>query len=487
VSCLFVTLLGTSGVLAAESEIVERVKVDTDGAPFVGPATAPVTLVMFHDYECKYCVAAHATLGRLRRAYGDRLRIVYCQNPYRTRAKAFYAAQAALAAQDFGLFEAFHGKLIENRQKLDSADIAHYVRQIGGSSEDFETAVDSGVFVAIVRRDIENAKTIGATGTPFFFVNGRPLRGVQAFETFAKVIDEEIAGTSAVTRWITRVNTPKYPVVGDSPDLNRVEGAPPAELPKALEIRPLPPSATAVEKLLYEQVVALRREVRDLRMEVLRLRGGQGGHHGLENAGNKPQKPAKRPKPPAIVDSVSLDNDPVLGAADARIAIVEFSEFQCGYCRRFHQQTFPQIRQKYIDTGKVKYVFRDFPLEFHKEAVSAAVAANCAGSQEKYWEMQDALFRDQKRVGELLYLEAALALELDGDAFETCIDDETQVGEVEDDQLAGMALGVRGTPTFFIGRVDGQRIRRARRLVGARAFADFEKAIGEVLAEVEER
>jgi len=93
--------------------------------------------------------------------------------------------------------------------------------------------------------------------------------------------------------------------------------------------------------------------------------------------------------------TVSVDDDPVLGNAAAPVTMIEFSDFQCPYCLRFWQETLPQIKQAYVDTGKVKFVYRDFPLSFHPGAMPAAQAANCANKQGKYWEMHDLIFKKQ--------------------------------------------------------------------------------------------
>ena len=100
---------------------------------------------------------------------------------------------------------------------------------------------------------------------------------------------------------------------------------------------------------------------------------------------------------PAVAGTitVSVDDDPVLGNAAAPVTMIEFSDFQCPFCLKFWQETFPQIKQTYIDTGKVKFVYRDFPLSFHPGAMPAAQAANCANEQGKYWEMNDLIFKKQ--------------------------------------------------------------------------------------------
>ena len=89
---------------------------------------------------------------------------------------------------------------------------------------------------------------------------------------------------------------------------------------------------------------------------------------------------------------VAFDDDPIMGDPKAPVTILEFSEYQCPFCRRFHKEVLPKLNEEYISKGKVRYIFRDFPLRFHKKAIPAAISANCAGEQGKYWEMNDFLF-----------------------------------------------------------------------------------------------
>src|SRR5712691_1751168 len=94
-------------------------------------------------------------------------------------------------------------------------------------------------------------------------------------------------------------------------------------------------------------------------------------------------------------DPISIANEPVMGDRAAKVAVIEYSDFQCPFCARYAKETFPQITSDYVDTGKVKYAFHDLPLDFHKYAFKAAEAAHCAGDQGKFWEMHGLLFQNQ--------------------------------------------------------------------------------------------
>jgi len=158
-------------------------------------------------------------------------------------------------------------------------------------------------------------------------------------------------------------------------------------------------------------------------------------------------------------------DDPIYGSADAPVVIVEFSDFQCPYCSRVNP-TMEQVKTTYGD--KVAIVFRDFPLPMHKEAPKAGEAAQCANDQGKFWEYHDKLFANQRALADENLKSYAADLGLDAAAFDSCLDSGKYTAEVEADKKAGAAVGVAGTPAFFI---NGQFLN------GARPFESFKELI----------
>ena len=166
---------------------------------------------------------------------------------------------------------------------------------------------------------------------------------------------------------------------------------------------------------------------------------------------------------------VSEDDDPVLGYENAPITMVSFEDYQCPFCGMAFQQTFPLIKKEYIDTGKVKYVYRDFPLiSIHPEALPAAEAAECAHEQDKFWEYHNYLFQNQNQLRNELYIAIAKELKLDVGQFTQCMASDKYVGEIQNDFNAGVEAGVTGTPAFFINGI---------KLVGTHPFENFKKII----------
>ncbi|MFH1769778.1 MAG: DsbA family protein [Parcubacteria group bacterium] len=181
---------------------------------------------------------------------------------------------------------------------------------------------------------------------------------------------------------------------------------------------------------------------------------------------------AQNPTPTEPVE-VSMDDDAVKGDDDAPITMIEFSDFECPFCGRYFRDTLSQIQEKYIDTGKIKYVFRDYPLGFHQYALSAAIAAECVraeGGDDAYYTYHDTLFANQTAIDSDSLKSYASDMGYD---IADCLDSEEYADEVQNDFDAGYSYGVRGTPAFFIN---------GRFISGAQPYASFESVIEEELA-----
>lgn len=229
----------------------------------------------------------------------------------------------------------------------------------------------------------------------------------------------------------------------------------------------LPGQSTDVETLKKEletlktRTVALERELADLRTRL-----------GL-------------PKPPSLDTPISLNGAKIRGNATARVMLLEFSDYQCPFCGRHFRETMPQIEKEYIATGKIRYAFKDFPIEsLHRQAVKAHEAANCAADQDKYWQMHSRLFMNPNPLGpeELKSHAAAVGVELG--KFQQCVDAGTHVKTVQQSIEDAVSYGVSGTPAFFVGTVeaDGKSLKAARFISGAHPFTRFKQEIDALLA-----
>ena len=204
------------------------------------------------------------------------------------------------------------------------------------------------------------------------------------------------------------------------------------------------------------------------------------GGFGMKSSGTGTNNNAgAQPTVPTGIANVNaedyVDDDPFLGDDNAPVTIVEFSDFQCPYCSRFRDQTFDLIKENYIDTGKVRFVYRDFPLSsIHPMAQKAAEASECADEQDKFWEYHDKLFAGQSSFSVDSFKQWAKDLGLDATKFNSCLDSGKYTNEVKSDLADATASGGSGTPYFLIGNTQ---------LSGAYPFdepsapSDFKRAI----------
>ena len=172
----------------------------------------------------------------------------------------------------------------------------------------------------------------------------------------------------------------------------------------------------------------------------------------------------------------------VRGDSGARIAVIEFADFECPFCGRHARDTYQRLAEEYIDTGRVQYVFRHYPLDIHPRAFKAAEAVECAARDGMYWEMHDVLFEGGGGLAEPDLLGYAASLDLELEAFETCLKSGAMAGRVMEDRQHGEALGVVATPTFFFAEVhDDGKLRLLAKMRGARPYSVFRSTLDELL------
>jgi protein-disulfide isomerase len=190
-------------------------------------------------------------------------------------------------------------------------------------------------------------------------------------------------------------------------------------------------------------------------------------------------EPSRLPSMPQVPQTgkLRLEGGYSLGSSDAPVTIVEFTDYQCPFCRRFESTTFSDIRKKYIDTGKVRFVIRDFPLvDMHPDAMEAAEAAHCAGDQGQFWPMHDALFSDANTLGRNGLIASAAGLRLDLAMFRSCLETGKHKLEIQNDQQVASSLQINGTPSFVVGKTNGDELFGSI-IVGAQPLSVFEEKL----------
>ena len=167
-----------------------------------------------------------------------------------------------------------------------------------------------------------------------------------------------------------------------------------------------------------------------------------------------------------------------MGSSQAMIGIVEFSDYQCPYCRGFHDRVFPKLKKEYVDTGIAQFIHKDLPLKsIHPQALPAALAASCAGLQKRFWPMHAALYANNGRLASALYPQLGRELGLDEAKFTACLGDASREQAVMRDVVEARGLGITGTPSFVIGKIQGDVLTVVRVARGAPSFEDFAQEI----------
>ncbi|MEZ4393054.1 MAG: thioredoxin domain-containing protein [Polyangiales bacterium] len=398
--------------------------VPVGNSPFQGPRDALVTMVVFSDFQCPFCSRVEATVREMRQRYGNDLRVVWKHEPlpFHNRARPAAAlAQEAFAQGSHAKFWQVHDILMENQQHLEDADLERYAQQAGLNMARYRAAVAANTHNAAIDADHALAQRVEANGTPHFFINGRRLVGAQPASAFQTAIDDAKRRAEELIR--TRPGTTRANV--------------------------------------YERIIE----------------NGATGTVYLPG-GNAPSPAAAAPAEPDA-DRVYQVRDnpraPALGPANARVVIQHFSDFQCPFCSRV-LPTVDQIMERY--RGRVRFVWRDYPLPFHNNAMPAAEAGREVLAQrgaDAFWRYHHLMFQNSSNLDRATL--ERLAGEIGGvnmDRFRAALDNHTHQAAVREDVAAADATGAQiGTPAFFIN---------GKFVAGALPFEEFQRRIDAALA-----
>jgi protein-disulfide isomerase len=240
--------------------------------------------------------------------------------------------------------------------------------------------------------------------------------------------------------------------------------------------------ASIVHAQSRDEINTLKKEIEDLKKGQSEILEELGRIKDLLEEGQKNSSSTPRNI------TLGIDGHPVKGTKDAKLIVMEFSDYQCPFCGRFFSQVYSKINDEYVKPGKVMYVFRDFPVQSkHPQAFKAAEAAHCAGDQGKYWEMHDLLFSNQKALMVDDLVKYADKLRLDRSAFKKCLDDGKHATQVRESFEEGIKASVRGTPTFFLGVTDSNAVDMKPIAVirGAQPHDQFKKILDSLLTSLQ--
>ncbi len=362
-------------------------------SPFKGPEDALITIVEFSEFQCPFCTRVSPTLEQVVETYGDDVRIVFKHNPLSFHDRAEPAARAAIAAQNQGKFWEMHDLLFANQRDLTDENFTAWAEQLGLNLERFAADMADPAVAARVREEQALAQRLSAGGTPHFFINGYRLRGAQPFERFQAVIDERLEEANALVAGGTARSA-----VYESLQSDAIRGNAPMIQPPAQAQAQAPPTPAA---------------------------------------------------PAAPVD-IEVGTSPSRGPADADVTVVIWTDFQCPFCKRFEDNLNEALEGL---EDQVRVVVKSFPLSFHQNAHIAAQASLAAHAQGKYWEYTEVLWENMQALTRPDLEGYAEELGLNMDTFRAALDNETYKAAVDAEMAEGRAVGVTGTPGWFVNGV----------------------------------
>jgi protein-disulfide isomerase len=364
---------------------VYKVTIDKKKDAIKGKIDAPVTLAIFSEFQCPFCSRIKPTLAKITEAYGDKVRFVFKHSPLPFHKDAMGASVAAICAGEQGKFWEMHDKLFSNQRQLGLDKLAGYAGELGLKAGKFNKCLSA------------NYKT-----------------GDDGKTTWAGKHVDQIENDQELASKVMARGTPNTFVNG-----RKLTGAKPFEEFK-----------TVIDEELKKAEAMLSRGIKsaDLYDEIVK--------------NGKTFQPLDDD-----VYTFDLANAAVLGKKNAKIQIVEFSDFQCPFCSRVGGPL-KAVQKHYGDDAVV--VFKNFPLSFHKEAMAAAQAALCAKDEGKFWEFHDQLFADQKALKEKKWAEYAATLGLNKAKFDECMSSKKYEAQVRAEMAEGRKAKVRGTPSVYI-------------------------------------
>lgn len=237
-------------------------------------------------------------------------------------------------------------------------------------------------------------------------------------------------------------------------------------------------------RTLQEEVASLRKDMDEIKRVLISVLPALVNGNGVGAPGalaGVPQAVPGGPRPQELKSvTVSIGESPSQGSDAATVAIIEFSDYECPFCSKFHSEAYEDIKKDFVDTGKILFVHKDLPLPFHKNAEPAALASRCAGDQGMYWEMNHALYVNSGDLANLEKIAESTGLKMP--SFRKCMKEKSHRAGIASDLDEGRSAGVRGTPTFVIGKIVNGQV-SGEVIPGAAPYAMFREKLNNIIAE----
>ncbi|MDX2054264.1 MAG: thioredoxin domain-containing protein [Polyangiaceae bacterium] len=393
----------------------------TSKDPSWGKADAPVTVVVFSDFQCPFCTRVNPTMEQVKKEYGpDKVRVVWKNNPLPFHQQAKPAAEAAATVFALGgndAFWKFHDLVFQNQSTLTDDNYQKWAVQSGVDGAKFKEAYSGKKYASKVDQDLAEGSKAGVNGTPGFRVNGVEISGAQPFAKFKEVIDAQLAEAQKLIAAGTKPSQ-----VYTTLTKKNAQAAPP------------PPAAA--------------------------------------------EKPAQPAEDTTIWAVPVMKDDPIKGKPDALVTIVEFSEFECPFCARVGD-TLKKVVETYGDD--VRIVWKDNPLPFHQNAKPAATVAREVYKQKgdaAFFKVHDFLFANQRELNEATYQKAVAEAGVPWPMVKAALDSGKHNSKFEESQEIGQDYNAGGTPHFFI---NGYRLAGAQPFEKFKEVIDARLAVAKAL------
>jgi protein-disulfide isomerase len=243
------------------------------------------------------------------------------------------------------------------------------------------------------------------------------------------------------------------------------------------------PGGSESKESLEKSVAALQKQVEELKKNQAQMLDELKELRVLLNQVAERKEFPTKPDGPRMF-SINVHGEPFRGFANAKVAIMEYSDFECSFCGKYVRELYPRIDEAYIKTGKIKYFFRDLPAPEHVNSALAAQAARCAGDQGKFWQMHDMLFAAQPAPSETNLTSYASSLGLDMQKFSACFSGGAYADAIRQSANGARSMGLHGTPSFLTGLMsdDGNFLRTTNVIVGIESFDALKESVDELLA-----
>ncbi len=430
----------------------------------------------YSDFQCPFCATFFQdSYAQLKAEYIDTGKIEFSYKHFPLSSihpNAEKAAEAYECAKDQGKASPYHDALFDKQSEWanlsdSTGKFESYAQQLGLDVSTFTQCLTSGSKAAKVQQDVQEGSAKGVTGTPTFFINGTKLVGAQPYSVIKQAIDSA-AGTSSNsgTNSVTPNNDPPISliVLNDSTcefcqqTVQQIPSSLKSKFLPSLQVKIVEASSAEGKRLLDSlQVKALPAFV--LEEKVAQAQNFSQLQGFFEKQGNNyVMSPEAAGGGLRWLEPPNVDGEPFLGDANAKVVVIEFSDFQCPFCEKFYSESEKQLLAKY--GNKIRFVYKDLPLtNIHPNAMPAALADQCAFEQGKFWEFHNLLFDKQSEWASdsnatELFKQYARDLKLEGAKFNSCLDSEKFKSGIEADMSEASEFGVSGTPAFFINGIN---------------------------------